>query len=348
MKQAAHSNVMRTVSAPYRLIALLMAFSMPAGMVYAADESRVVKGWLLKMIKAERSVSYRGNFVYRHGDEMVAMQIVRAMGDNGMSEHLVSLNGDPGEVVRTPHRVKCLVPSLSRPVIYDNPQMEASTTEGLRARIDEIERYYRLSVGEATRVVGRAAQAVVITPRDQYRYGYQVWIDQQSGLLLKSEHLTADGKVLEQMIYSNIEIFGQKIPDEVQQLLAKTVAESVTAGDTAAKKQPMLRRASDSDNNNWAVKYIPNGFALANYQRRNDVRHSPFEHIVFSDGLASVSVFIEKQDGAGPYNGVSQRGAMNAYLATVDDYQVVVVGEVPLETLELIGESVRHSPVTIH
>lgn len=325
---------------PYRLIVLLLVFSIPMGIGYAADESARVKAWLQKMVQAERSLSYRGTFVYHHRGEMVAMQIVRAMGEKGMLEYLTSLNGTPGEVIRSPLRVKYLESQSAAPIIYDNPKVKADVMGDWHAHIGEIERYYRLSIAEVERVAGRMAQKVVITPRDEYRYGTKIWIDQQSGLLLKSKHLGVDGEVLEQMIYSNLEIFDKEIPREVLQLFARK-----PTGDIPVMK---LSHSHVSDNaNNWAVQQIPNGFALANYQRRNDARQTPFEHIVFSDGLASISVFIEKQASSDLFSGVSQRGAMNAYLATVDDYQVVVVGEVPLVTLELIGESVRHSSIIL-
>ncbi len=331
---------MQTVS--HRFILLLLVFSMPMGLSYAADESMLVKAWLEKMIKAEDSVSYQGTLVYRYRDEMVAMNIVRTRGDNGMLEHLTSLNGTPGEVVRNPHQVTCVLPNTPTPIVYDNLKIKAGAVDALHNRIDEIEQYYQLSLAEVARVAGRMSQKVVIKPRDEYRYGYQLWIDQQSGLLLKLEHLAADGKIMEQMIYSNVDIFSNELSSGARQQLA---INPVDKGSLTQSPSPQVK---NDGANNWAVKYIPNGFALADYKRRNYAQQMPFEHIVFSDGLASVSVFIEKQGKSGPFNGVSQRGAMNAYIASVDDYQVVVVGEVPLETLELIGESVRHSPVSIH
>ncbi len=334
-------------TASQRFIWLLLVFSMPMGLSYAADESMLVKAWLAKMIKAEHSVSYQGTLIYRYSDEMVAMNIVRTQSDNGMLEHLTSLNGTPGEVVRNPHQVTCLLPNVPMPLVYDNLKIKKGAVEMLQHRIDEIEQYYQLSLAEVTPVAGRMSQKVVIKPRDKYRYGYQFWIDQQSGLLLKLEHLAADGRIMEQMIYSNVDIYSEALPPEVRELHA---IKPVDGNSVAQLSSPQVK---NDGANNWTVKYIPNGFALADYQRRNNAQQNneyqmPFEHIVFSDGLASVSVFIEKQGKSGPFNGVSQRGAMNAYIASVDDYQVVVVGEVPLETLELIGESVRHSPESIH
>ena len=329
-------------SASHRFIALLLLFSLPMGISVAADESVLVKGWLQKMIKAEHSVSYRGTFVYRHGDEMMAMNIVRAKGDHGMLEYLSSLSGSPGKVVRNPHLVRCLLSSSAMPLVSDNPQMTNEAENALRDRIDEISRYYQLSLAEVSRVAGRMSQKVVITPRDEYRYGYQMWVDQQSGLLLKSAHLAVGGEVLEQMIYSDIEIFNDNIPADVRQMLVENVVDK-SQGHASLKSN-----AGNDVANNWEVKYIPDGFELANYQRRMNAQQAAYEHIVFSDGLAAVSVFIEKQEESDFFNGVSQRGAMNAYLAVVDDYQVVVMGEVPLGTLELIGKSVRHTPIVIH
>ncbi len=322
---------------------LLLLFSLPVGMSYAADQSALVKAWLKKMVKAEHSVSYRGTFVYRYSDEMVAMSIVRAKGDHGMLERLSSLNGSQGEVMRNSNRVRCLIPNSVTPLISDTLQTEKGKVfASLNERIDQIDRYYELSLAGVTRVVGRKSQKIVITPRDEHRYGYQIWIDQQSGLLLKSKHLTVGGEVLEQMVYSNIEIFGEELPPSVRQLLIENMA------DSAVGKRVSNPQVSGGHLETWTVSYIPSGFKLANYHRRTDVSHAPFEHIAFSDGLASVSVFIEKQEANNAFRGVSQRGAMNAYLAALDDYQIVVMGEVPLETLELMGQSVRHTVVSSH
>lgn len=339
-RRPAPYNVVHTVPIPLLLFAVVLAT--PFGSVWADDGAIQVKGLLQKMIRAERSVNFRGTFVYRHNDKMVAMKIVRARGEHGMRERLVSLNGLEGEVVRHPHRVKCLVPDSAHPLIYDNHQPGVDNHDSIIGRIDEISSYYHLRVVGVGRVAERMAHKLVITPRDEHRYGYQIWVDQQSGLVLRSEHLSPAGRVLEQMIYTDIELFGEHIPDDVTQLFA-----SNSVGETPVRQADRRGKSGTADNN-WAVNYIPNGFVLASYHSQGESSHAKFEHIVFSDGLASVSVFIEKQSGHRPFNGVSQHGAMNAFLATVDDYQVVVVGEVPLRTLEQIGVSVRHTSATVH
>jgi len=331
------------LSASRRFTFLIMVFLVPMGISYAADESVIVKGWLQKMIKAEHSASYRGTFVYRHHDEMVVMDIVRAKGELGMMEYLSSQSGEPGEVIRNPHYVQCLIPNSEMPLLSDNPQVVSKAEKSLQQRIDEIGRNYQLTLAEVSRVAGRASQKLIIIPRDEHRYGYHMWVDQQSGVLLKSEHLAIDGSVLEQVIYSSIEVFGDTIPADVSLMLADFSEKA--APDTAISDRA---QESNSDTHDWLVNYIPSGFELASYQRSTDVQQPLFEHIVFSDGLAAVSVFIEKQDEEGAFNGVSQRGAMNAYFAEIDDYQVVVVGEIPLVTLQLIGESVHHTSESIH
>ncbi len=326
-----------------RLTLFLLVFLAPIGISYAADESVLVKGWLQKMIKAEHSASYRGTFVYRHQNEMVVMNIIRAKGDHGMMAYLSAQNGAPGEVIRNPHYVQCIIPNSDTPLQSDNPQVANNAVKSLNDRIDEISLYYQLTLAEVSRIAGRTSQQLVITPLDQHRYGYRMWIDQQSGILLKSEHLAINGDVLEQMIYSNIEFFGERIPADVQ-LMLDELNERMTPDKRLLDEQP----SNSHDAHQWVVQFIPTGFELASYRRSTNPRQLPFEHIVFSDGLAAVSIFIEKQTENGAFNGVSQHGAMNAYFAANDDYQVVVIGEVPLGTLELIGKSVHYSAVNSH
>jgi len=335
-------------SVPSLLTLLLLVFLAPIGISYAADDSVVVKEWLHKMIKAEHLVSYRGTFVYRHQDEMVVMNIVRAKSENGMMEYLTSQSGEVGEVITNPHYVQYAAPYNDKPPVSDSSAPEHlkpgnGADKSLHDRIEEIGLNYQLSLAETSRIAGRICQKLIITPRDEHRYGYNMWLDQGSGVLLKSEHLATDGDVLEQMIYSNIEFFGKKIPEDVRLILAENSIEMAPDMIGSSKQGVMSHSA-----HNWVVNYIPSGFEVASYQHSADPEQFVFEHIVFSDGLAAISVFIEKQDEDGPFNGVSQRGAMNAYLAEIEQYQLVVVGEVPLGTLELIGKSVRHASASIH
>ena len=138
------------------------------------------------------------------------------------------------------------------------------------------------------RITNRVAQLVIIKPVDQYRYGYHLWADADTGLLLKADLLDTNGAILEQFMFTQINI-GIKIP-------AAALAPGMTG-------KSMVWYREDGDTRNvsekpgWSASQLPKGFRLsAHMTRRLPMRKQPVEHLVYTDGLAAVSVFIEKQE----------------------------------------------------
>jgi sigma-E factor negative regulatory protein RseB len=201
--------------------------------------------------------------------------------------------------------------------------------------LDSIEKYYRFeSVGD-DRMTGIMSQVVTITPRDAYRYGYRFWIARDSKLLLKSDLTGARGVPIEQVMFTHLGV-GNEVSEAG---MPATPGEDAPAwhhqdiGGTAM---------ADPGEPHWAVHRLPEGFSLTNFQRK---RMRPggeeTEHLVYSDGLATVSVYVEMASADdNPLTGLSSMGAMNAYGALVDGHQVVVVGEVPAVTVEMMARSI--------
>jgi sigma-E factor negative regulatory protein RseB len=207
----------------------------------------------------------------------------------------------------------------------------------LPERLQDLDEYYTLKLGNTERITGRVAQLVIIKPTDQYRYGYRLWADVDSGLLLKADLLDNQDTVLEQFMFTQVNI-GAKIP-------ASALAPGMTG-----KSMVWYREDGDtrnvSDKPGWSASQLPKGFRLsAHMTRRLPMRKQPVEHLVYTDGLAAVSVFIEKQEkGVKPFmQGPSRMGAVHAMSAQSGDYQITTVGEVPAATVAFIGGSV--SPV---
>jgi sigma-E factor negative regulatory protein RseB len=309
-------------------LSVLLGLVSPA--VLAADPQAL----LARMQRAAQSLSYDGTFVYQHGDQLDSLRILHQAGQGGARERLVSLNGAPREVIRNHREVLCYLPDDHVVTIEhrraDNRNFPALLPESLGT----LERSYLVKAGKDGRVAGRKARSVLIKPRDAYRYGYQLWADEATGLLLKASLFDEQGSVIEQYMFTQVTI-GKAIAeaDLAPQFQARTVV-----------RQRVEEPPAAPGTGQWAPARVPAGFALsARVIRQLPARRQPVEHLVYSDGLSVVSVFVEPlagEDGAAVVSGLTRMGAVHAYGKVVDGHRVTVVGEVPAATVDMIAESV--------
>lgn len=307
---------------------VLFVFSAAAS---AADEAY---DWLMKINKATSTLDYEGIFVYQHEGQLEAMRIIHKVENGSARERLVSLNGSPREIIRDKREVICFWPDKNAVTVEYRKANNKNFPAILPERLQDLAEYYSVQLGATERITGRPAQLIIIKPVDQYRYGYRLWADKETGVLLKADLLDTQGRTLEQFMFTQISI-GGRIPASALQ--PSTADQGMTwhreEGDpkaTAAKP-------------GWTAGRLPKGFRLsAHVTRQALMRKRPVEHLVYTDGLAAVSVFVEKrgEDAKGFMIGPSRMGAVNALGSRVQDYQITTVGEVPVETIALIGGSV--------
>jgi sigma-E factor negative regulatory protein RseB len=206
--------------------------------------------------------------------------------------------------------------------------------------LESVSPYYAFEDAGDDRMAGYQARVIAITPRDAYRYGYRFWIDKNTRMLLKSDLTGVDGTPIEQVMFTRL-VIGTDIPvDDLQP--------SLTGDGYAWHRQEDIRRtAGDSaaGEPGWTVGRLPGGFRLTHFQhKRMREGRGDTEHMVFTDGLATVSVYVEEKPGGQPgFTGLSTMGAMNAYRLMQDDVQVTVIGEVPAATVEMIATSVERA-----
>ncbi|MBI3777970.1 MAG: MucB/RseB C-terminal domain-containing protein [Gammaproteobacteria bacterium] len=300
----------------------------------SANAADAAHDWLMKINHAARDLEYEGIFVYQHDAQLEAMQIFHKVENHSSRERLVSLNGAPREIVRDENEVRCYWPDKNSVMVEYRKAEGKGFPSILPERLQDLDEYYVLKLGNTERVTGRVAQLVIVKPADQYRYGYHLWADVDTGLLLKADLLDTQGAVLEQFMFTQVNI-GAKIP-------AAALAPGMTG-----KSMTWYREEGDTrkvpEKPGWSATQLPKGFKLsAHMTRRLPMRKQPVEHLVYTDGLATVSVFVEKQEkGAKPFmRGASRMGAVNAMSAQMNDYQITTVGEVPAATVSLIGASV--------
>jgi sigma-E factor negative regulatory protein RseB len=192
------------------------------------------------------------------------------------------------------------------------------------------------------RKLGRSSTIIEIRPRDGYRYGHRLWLDERTAMPLKIQLLDHEGAAIEQ-----IQFVSMMLPAEISD--ARLQPEVETEGFTwYEQERGATPSAIDPDQVSWQVDPPPPGFHLKEARLRSlpGADHA-VEHMVFSDGLASVSVFVEPAEATdGELSGLSRMGAAHAFTLILDGQQITAVGEVPPHTVESIARAVRAAEAT--
>lgn len=302
----------------------------PAG---DSDDARV---WLERMSRAAHTLNYDGTFIYEHNNHMQTMRIIHASEDGAERERLVTLSGPSREVVRNEDTVTCILPD-NNSVVVEKSGPTRPFLISVPEQLDQLQAYYRFELGGKERIAGRTAQKIKVKPRDIYRYGHRLWVDEQVGLLLKSELLNEDGLIVEQVLFTSLDLL-----DSVPAALLQPQTEGK---DLVWHRRKRGHRGDQPvpQGSGWRVAKLPPAFDKDIHRKHfMSARNAEVEHMVFSDGLASVSVFIEAHDpDDDTLLGHMRMGAINTFARTIGGHRVTVVGEVPAATVRLIGESIE-------
>ena len=305
-----------------------------AGQVFAQEGARQ---WLDDMSSALQTLDYDGTFVYLHDNKLETMRIIHQLTEGGEKERLVSLTGSPREVLRDDRVVTCIMPDSKSVMIGKSRPRQPFPV--FPRDLDTLSLYYNLEDAGEARMTGYMTRIIKIKPKDALRYGYRFWIDRETRMLLKFDLTGVDGKAIEQVMFTSLDV-GDRIP--------ATALKPSLSGDGYTWYRQEISNSKPKNNTGtpgWTVGRLPVGFRMVNFQHKRMRQDSESaEHMVFSDGLATVSVYVEKlAEGQTPVTGLSSMGAVNAYRAQVDGYQVTVIGEVPRTTVQMIARSVSRN-----
>jgi sigma-E factor negative regulatory protein RseB len=300
-----------------------------------ANDYSAVEAWLQKMHKAAHTLNYKGKFVYQQEKQLSLMRIIHSVGEDGERERLVALDETGREIIRNKNKITCILPD-SKSVVVDKGRPVGQFPPAFPVRLDAMKNQYSFLLDKQERVAGQLAQKIVIQPNDNYRYGHRLWVDTQTGLLLKTHLVSETGDLVEQFMFTELE-FLDTVPEEL--LMPSISGEHYTWYEAQiGDDEP---EPAEHSVGTWAITRLPAGFNTDMQRRHKMPNKTAVEHHVFSDGLASVSVFIEQeQKNTANLMGASRMGAVNAYGKKVDSYHVTVVGEVPSATVRMIGDSV--------
>ncbi|HEX9208572.1 MAG TPA: MucB/RseB C-terminal domain-containing protein [Steroidobacteraceae bacterium] len=301
------------------------------------DEAR---WWLERMSDALATRNYDGLFTHSSAaGQAESMRIVHRVDKGRSSERLVSLDGSGREVVRTRDEVHAYLPD--RKVVLVEPRGDdGSLLKALPTPGPSLDRYYELKLQKGKKLLGRDIVVIDVRPRDAYRYGYRLWLDEATAMPLRSVVGDDAGRQLEQILFTRLEM-KDKIP-------AKDVEPAVDATgfqwirtDRKLAAMPQLPA-----NNGLRPLRLPPGFRLV-ASRLQVMPGSPMpaHHLIFSDGIAAISVFIEPGPPTGPRPPeASSMGSASAYSTSVHGHVVTAIGEVPPNTVREIANSVAPMP----
>lgn len=348
-----------------RVAVAFAGLSLAAPVPAAPAAERTPADWLAQMRNAQRAHAYDGVFSYYtsenahntrvHGPlptgargfnaRLATFRVIHKVVDGVERERIVYLDGPPREIVRTGDQVACVLAPGDKLLA-----LNGALPSGLYGRVfardfASVSEHYDVRFSQPNRVAGRDAIGLRVTPRDADRFGYNLWLDEETGLLLRSELRDTTGTKLEIFVFSTL-----RVGDRV----ALADLEPSADGDLVWHRlsEPGAPPTSETSPLTWRTRWVPPGFSMTGADSfQPDARRPGARHVRtlrFSDGLAAFSVFIEPMPEAGAGSVVSRAGATVALThgATGDggDHLITVIGEVPVATAQRIAAGVSQRP----
>lgn len=300
----------------------------------AASQQQDARYWLDRVVTAANKLNYSGTFVFQNGALAETSRITHLVEAGGVLERIEVLDGSPREVIRSNDEVKCYLPE-SRTLIVEKRSQSRSFPALLPAELGGLSENYFIRKGSLGRVAGFESQSILLEPKDELRYGHQLWVDVNSGLLLKAEVMNERNEAVETFTFTQLQIGG---PIERDALKSKFVLQS-----RDWRVQNVHSKMTRGEDPAWQFKVKLPGFSkLAGMKRQGDMDKPESLHLVFSDGLAAISVFIEPVPSSQQVTDLDRVsvGATTVYHRTANGHLLVILGEVPLATLKRFGDGI--------
>lgn len=288
-----------------------------------AVSAQAAENWLQRLAQADRQ-SFQGTFIYERNGSFSTHGIWHRGGEEGVTERLLQLDGPEQEVLRVNGKPQCMSGALAEQVVdVQWPARELNAAQ--------LEQRYDLRVLGRSRVAGRAATVLALIPRDQHRYAFELHLDDETALPLKSLLISEKGQLLERFQFVSLHP------------VDKLDGTSLQPGNEC---KPVSFSAVTELPQSWTAGWVPPGFELTQALRRTSPASSDSVIcLLYGDGLARFTVFLEPLHGAGAEDARSQLGptaVVSRRMSTTDgDIMVTVVGEIPLGTAERVALSIQ-------
>ncbi|NWA05077.1 MucB/RseB C-terminal domain-containing protein [Pseudomonas gingeri] len=312
----------------------LLTLALAGGFILTAQADEA-QDWLERLGQAEQQQSFQGTFVYERNGSFSTHRIWHLVRNGQVRERLLQLDGSAQEVVRVDGHTECVSGTLVAG-LGESPDAHARALDP-----QKLNAWYDIAVVGKSRVAGRPAVIVSLTPRDQHRYGFELHLDRQTGLPLKSLLINDKGQLLERFQFT--ELNTSEVPQDSQlQAGAECKPVVLLSNQAQAKVQVLGSKVAQL----WHSDWLPPGFELVSSTARIDPQSkTQVNSLMYDDGLARFSVFLEPLNGASITDTRTQLGptvAVSRRLTTPSgEIMVTVVGEIPIGTAERIALSMR-------
>ena len=298
-----------------------------------ANDTNPAKTLLLEMANAVHNRNFDASFVVVKGKSMEPYRWVHAKQGETELEHLSLLNGAGLEMIRVNDQVTYFEPQ-SEPYSLKTDSIAGPIPEVLFKDIQQLSEHYDFVLGGKGRIAGRAAQLVRIESKDEHKYNYWIWLDMESGLLLKAAYVNHQGEALEQLQLTHISVTEQPAP-MLLEVLNRNFPTPLPENEL---------EGVDSSSTNWEISWLPAGFELLKSDRHKlDLNNELTDYYLYSDGFVEISVFIQRPLPGKRLSGALTSGATTVYVHNGGNFDVSVVGNVPSLTAKAIAESVTRA-----
>lgn len=307
-----------------------------------AKNAPSARQWLDRMSRNMQALSYQGVFTYEQGANIYSLQIYHQVKDGVEHERLVHLDGEPRELIRKGHQLTCVHAGTQRVRLDHSIPAGAFGQKLVGANLPLNENYQLQILGE-DRVAGRTVEKLAVRPKDNYRLAHMLYLDKDTGLLLKSIVLDDKSRPLERFQFAKIDIGGEIDPKDLKP----------GPGHQLVHHPQPISKANNTAKLPWQVGWVPSGFTIAERDLRhqaeeaedNPEQNGEVESYMYTDGLSAFSVFLEPTKQFDGSEGSAQQGATVAFtrqmLLDGSPFIVTVVGEVPGITAERVASSVQ-------
>ena len=286
---------------------------------------------LQRMAQATQQLSYSGIFVYQNGKRMETSRITHVTLDGSDRERIEVLDGSPREMLRNGEEIQSFLPDENR-LIVETRSIRQRFPALVPAGLASLPDHYRIRRNGYGRVAGIDSRVLILEPRDDLRYGRQFWIDMNSGLLLRSRIVNPQGDTLESFSFTQLNIGDPSDADALKPGFDRNQVrvQRITATETTPETQ------------GWVFQNTVPGFRrIVALKREADDGRPASLQVFFSDGVASMSAFIEPRPAAkGEATVLTSMGSVSVYHRQVRDHMVVVMGEVPALAVKQLGDGV--------
>jgi sigma-E factor negative regulatory protein RseB len=294
--------------------------------------------WLMlqKAALAARELNYQGVFIYHNGTQTRSVQITHMNNAGQELTRNVVMEGLHREVFSQGSDIVIFQPK-DKKMLIEKRRGQNLFPALLPSNLQTLKSNYSVKLGVTDFIAGRPAQIIELIPNDVYRYSYKIWTDNEFGLLVKMSLNDDKKQTLEQVTFSELSMLNSQDKNWFQPKI--DVTKSYVVEDATLVNHT---------NSNWVVTALPPGFTKVDeIERVVPGKKAPVNQMIFSDGIASVSLFIEPvSKTTAPRMGHTVIGSTNICAHVMDGYQIMVVGEVPAATVQQISKSVSFKKET--